>query len=239
MPEENAGEHEEEQEGAGSGNGEGDGGSEGAGEQTPEQIAAAEAAQAEEAERLARENAEPEVHSRKSAKDYIIERQQRKIEKLKNSSQGKDDEEKEDEENSGNDEDDEVNPEDENLITKVVLKKFAPIIEKQLAGEDEVELKDFIEKNPDFKAYESQARKFMQHPSRRMLPIKSIFYEVAGDDLIKIGAKRQKDADELARRDNAGGGSARGTEGAKPDYATMSDEEFAKEREAVRQKGRQ
>lgn len=169
------------------------------------------------------DNSEPKVRSRMTAKDFIIQRQQKKIQKL-NQIDNDDDED---------DSDSDVSSDDEELITKVVSKKFAPLIERQLADDDDLEVKEFISKNPDFKEFEAKARKYMAHPSRRSLPIESIFYEVAGEKLLKLGAERQKKADLEAKNSQAGGGSNRGGE-SKKDIWSMSSEEFEREKNNLR-----
>lgn len=168
------------------------------------------------------DNSEPKVRSRMTAKDFIIQRQQKKIQKL--NQVDNDDED---------DSDSDISSDDEELITKVVSKKFAPLIERQLADDDDLEVKEFISKNPDFKEFEAKARKYMAHPSRRSLPIESIFYEVAGEKLLKLGAERQKKADLEAKNSQAGGGSNRGGE-SKKDIWSMSSEEFEREKNNLR-----
>jgi len=172
------------------------------------------------------DGSEPEVRPRMSTKDFIIQRQQKKIAKLKGRTDGEGSEE------AG--EDDEISQEDEDLITKVVAKKFAPILDKSLQAEDEQEIQGFLKDNPDFKPFEVKARRFMQHPSRRQLPIKSIFYEVAGDQLLKIGADRKTKADEDAKHTQTGGGSNRAGEGEKKSVWDLTPEEFEAEQEKVR-----
>ncbi len=170
------------------------------------------------------DNKEPEVRKRLSNQDYIIQRKLKKSEK-KGEGGGEDNE---------TDNDDEVAPEDEALINKVVAKKFAPIFEKTLEAEDNKEIQDFVNENPDFKKYESKVRRFMQHPSRRQLPIKSIFYEVAGDELLRIGAERSKAADDKAKNSQTGGGSNRtGDEGGKTNLELTPDE-FEAKKERIR-----
>lgn len=174
------------------------------------------------------DGAEPPVKPRLSKQDFIIGRQKAKLAKTqeKQGDGTKD--------NSDTDEDDdEVAPEDEALITKVVSKKFAPIIDKSLAADDDKEIMDFLTENPDFKPFEAKARRYMQHPSRRQLPVKSIFYEVAGDQLLKIGADRAKAADAKAKDTQTGGGSNRAGEGAKSDW-NLSKEEFEAKQERIR-----
>jgi hypothetical protein len=184
---------------------------------------------------------EPEVRQRKTAKDFIIERQQRKIEKLKSKASGNDGGQG----GNGGESDEEEEEDDEKggqkqlvreLIQEEVLPTLTPVLEKHVQAEDDAEVQAFLAENPDFKPYEAQARRFMSHPSRRSLPIKSIFYEVAGDDLMRIGAERARKADEKARETQAGGGSARG-EDTPTDVWSLSPEEFAKKREEIRRRG--
>ncbi len=164
---------------------------------------------------------EPPVRVRKTAKDFIIERQQKKLAKAKDGEVDKDSEGK----------DPEVDPEDEAAIrsvaTKVAAEMVAPIYEGQIEAEDIAEVGQFVADNPDFKPYEARVKAFMKHPSRKDVPIKSLFYEAAGDDLLKIGAKRALAAADEAARSAAGGGSPEGGDGeGKPDWANMGKEEF-------------
>jgi hypothetical protein len=173
------------------------------------------------------DDAEPQVKPRMSKKDFIIQRQQKKIEKLKSKTASEVVEEEK------SDEDDEVAPEDEALITKVVAKQFAPILDKSMAVEDEKEIAEFVSANPDFKPYEAKAKKYMAHPSRRHLPVETIFYELAGKDLLKLGAERARKADEEAKHTQTGGGSAGGVAKAKNAFE-MTKEEFEAEQERIR-----
>lgn len=172
---------------------------------------------------------EPQTRQRMSPKDFIIKRKEAKIAKLQQQKEQKQSEHQPDADSDN----DEIAPEDEELINKVVTKTFAPLLEKTMQAEDEKEITDFIKENPDFSQFEGKARKYIAHPSRRHLPIKSVFYEVAGDDLIRIGAERQKKADEEARQTQTGGGSNRVAEGQKSVW-DLTPEEFAEEQEKVR-----
>jgi hypothetical protein len=192
------------------------------GDQTPDEKKEADDAAAAEADAIAKkaeeDNKEPEVRTRKTAKDFIIERQQKKLEKA-NAKKA------DDEDGGDGSSDDDIDEEDEKVIKKVASKMFAPIIEKQIAEEDETEVQQFVANNPDFKPYEAKVKVFMKHPSRRELPIESIFYEVAGKDLLKLGAARSKAADDEARENSAGGGDG-GGEDTKVKVEDMTQEEF-------------
>jgi len=168
------------------------------------------------------DNLEPETRNKLSTQDFIIGRQKAKLAKKAKTEEGEGEGGKEGE-------GEEVAQEDKDLITKVVSPLLAPLVEKSLKAEDDKEVKDFLEKNPDFKPFEAKARRFMQHPSRKQLPIKSIFYEVAGDKLLKIGADRKTAADDKAKNSQTGGGSNRAEEGEKSDWDLPKDEFEAKQ----------
>lgn len=172
------------------------------------------------------ENEEPKTRERKDTASFIINRKAKTIEKLRKS-------QKEDAEPEENEEEEDVAPEDETLIKKVMGPIIAPLAEKLIAEEDNNEINEFLSKNPDFKPFEAKARKFIAHPSRRHLPVETIFYEVAGPSLIKLGAERQKAADEKAQKAGVGGGSDRGGSGAS-DVMKMPKDAFEAKQEKVR-----
>jgi len=101
-----------------------------------------------------------------------------------------------------------------------------------MQDEDSQEIADFVKQNPDFAPYAQKVAKFAQHPTRRDMPIKAIFYEVAGDDLLMIGAKRAQQYKDKAKESGAGGGS--GSASVEKSVWDMSVEEFQAEQERVR-----
>lgn len=169
---------------------------------------------------------EPVTRKRLSKQDFIIGRQRAKLAK-------KQDNPDDDQGNEDIDDDNPVEPEYESAISKVVAKNFAPLIDKSIEADDNKEIGEFLTQNPDFKQYESKVRRYMSHPSRRQLPIKSIFYEVAGDNLMKIGADRERAAALKAKETQTGGGSNRGGNEAKSDF-DLSKEEFEAKQERIR-----
>lgn len=185
------------------------------------------------------DGSEPETRKRKTAKDFIIERKQRQLNKAKaaaaDGNKPKEDAGSDEGDGDAGDDDEEINPEDAKLISKVVDAKIAPILKQQQEAEDDAEVKAFVAANPEFAPYEAKARRFMQHQSRAHLPVKSIFYEVAGDDLLKIGAARAKAAEKEARKGQAGGGSSRSVDGGKS-VSEMTPQEFKAFQDSVRAK---
>lgn len=114
--------------------------------------------------------------------------------------------------------------------------RLAPLEQKAETTAVNNEINQFLADNPDFKEFAGKVRTFAQHPSRKDTPISAIFYEVAGPNLMKMGAQRAKEADEKAKQGRTGGsGGGQGQEGGK-DYSSMSNEDFSKEMDKVRMK---
>lgn len=169
--------------------------------------------------------ADEEPKTRKRNVDFILERKNRKIEKLQ-------------EKNNGADDEDDIDSEDEAIIGKHVEKLLSPLIAKQIQDEDAQEISGFIKDNPDFAPYADKVKKFAQHPSRKDMPIKALFYEVAGDDLLKLGASRAKKAQDEAKESQAGGGSSNAGDNGKSVW-DLSPEEFTAQQDAIRAKSRE
>lgn len=177
------------------------------------------------------DDVEPGVR-KKTPQEYIIDRQRRKLQKQQ--AAAKDDKNGKADDDSDEDDDDDISPEDERVVDKVIQKKYGDRLAKLDQADDKAELQTFLSENKDFAPYEKKIWKFMQHPSRSHLPIKTIAFEVAGDDLMKLGAKRAAEADHKAKQTSAGGNSNRGTGGGKADYASMTDAEILAQGEAIK-----
>ncbi len=163
-------------------------------------------------------NSEEEPKVRKSSKDYIIERLQNKLKNKK---------ETEDE--------DEINPNDKKLVEDVIDEKIGSKIEEleKIAIEKEEEkeflqdmkeVDEFVAINEQFKPYRDKILKWWQHPTRKNLPLKAIVYEVAGDDLIALGAERERNAKNEA--DASATGSDSSTVTVEKKVSQMTDKEF-------------
>lgn len=171
---------------------------------------------------------------RKTASDYYKERQDRKAAKKANSQK---DDDKGKNGNDIDDDDDEVDPEDEELISKVVERKFKPVLDKIAASEEEQEAKAFFEENPEFKAHETKILKWWKDPSRRHLPISTVALEAVGyKNLIKLGAQKEREAADKAKKTASAGANATKTDSGKKDVWGMSKNDFAAKREEVLRK---
>jgi len=165
---------------------------------------------------------EPAV--RKSAKDYIIERKERKIEKLESQKDEEGDDLGLDEEL----EEEEITPAGKKTIEKTVSKMVEPFINQARQQSDEAELAGVLAKYPNLKSLESEIRTWMKHPAYKDASIEVIALGLAakkgkGSD---AEAERQK-ADEEAAAGNISGSQRRPTtpETPIPDVTKMSDKE--------------
>ena len=159
---------------------------------------------------------------RKSAKDYIIERKEKKIEELK-----KKVEEKYDSYDEDNDEkignivknkiEEALNPykhslEETNNLSKISL--------------DEAEINELYSKKPQARELDKYIRKYMSNPAYNKVAVEDIYLLLAA----KSGKFQQaiNDANDQANMSKVGGHSKQIKEEKLINYSNMSDEEFKK-----------
>lgn len=164
-----------------------------------------------------------EPPTRKTPKDFIIERKQRQLEKARGG-------------RAADDEGDDDTPVDEGadaeFVDKRIQESLEPILSKQDEKDRDNELNEFVQTNPKFAPYKAKIARWWAHQSRVNLPVRTIAFEVAGDDLMRLGAQRGAEADAKARKGNAGGHSVRGA-GGKKSVLDMTDKEFVQYQQEV------
>lgn len=173
----------------------------------------------------------PVTQKRRTKESYIIERKQKQLDRAKAKAAAG-------EEGAGDGADGgEAEGEDEEAEDPVkrVIEGLSPILEQQLEAEDRQEADAFLVKNPDFAPFKDKALRYMKDPSRRHLPVSTIFFELAGNQMLKMGAERGRAADDKAKQSQAGGGTATTT--TKKSVAEMSPEEFESYQQEVIQRG--
>lgn len=197
---------------------------------------------------------EPPV--RKTKQDYILERKERQLAKAKAKSeeapksQDKKEEEKPNADQDGEgDQEEDLTPEESKKFEKFVAKRYGKHFEKveefaqkDYEGSVDSEVDEFISKDPGgkhFEPYRDKIKAWAKHPSRKNLPISTIAYEIAGPELLKLGAKIAAEADaEAAEGDSPGSSSRKSAEGGKKGFWDMTPEEFAAEQQKVMSKAR-
>ena len=165
----------------------------------------------EKVEKEEKEKEEPGV--RKSAKDWIIERKNKKIEKLEK----KKDDDDDDDENK-----EKVTPEGKKAIEQEIDKKVKPILQTVRTQVDDQELQTVLKKYLVDEKTEKQIRKYMEHEAYKNVSVEFIFLGLAAKKM-KLQEKREK-ADEEAKGDKTGGHEKRKKDlGPIPDVRGMDD----------------
>ena len=169
-------------------------------------------------------NADEEPKTRKRSNiDFILARKDKKIKKLQKEIDGAEE---------PDDDDDLIDEDDARIIDSRISKIMTPLLERQAQNEDAREIAEFVQNNPDFAQYADKVARYSKHPTRREVPIASLFYEVAGEDLLRIGAERARKADDKAKDSGSGGGSGLG--GGEKSVWDLTPEEFeAKQHEVL------
>jgi len=131
----------------------------------------------------------------------------------------------------------EVDPTDEKTINKLVSKQLDPVTKRIEQQSNLIEATNFIAANPDYSKYRDSIIKHMNHPAYKNIPVDRIAKMVAGDDLIKIGAAREREAQAKAAATRTGGSTPRLTPTGK-DWHTATKEDYNAQRAAVLGQGR-
>lgn len=173
----------------------------------------------------------PELRKPKSGDSNAKWAAWRAQEKAKKEKSGKGADPVEDTEDS--DDDDGLSPEDKAKFDKRIEKQLAPFKQKAAEQEVDTEIASFLANNPDFKPFEVKARRWALHPNREGVPVKAIFFEVAGDKLLALGAQRAKAADQKANKVKTTGGQPAGNKGSQS-FKDMPLSDFGKELEAAK-----
>lgn len=136
--------------------------------------------------------------------------------------------------------DDEVDSEDAAMIGKVVAKAIKPL-QDQIAGQteglqantDAKEVDALIREKPEFESYRDKILVYMKDPSYSNIPAGNIAKIVAGDDLMKMGAEKEREAVTDTAKTKGVGGTARKPEGEGKNWLTATKEEFEAKRAEV------
>ena len=131
------------------------------------------------------------------------------------------------------DEDDDMDEEDRARINKQVAKGSRSIIERQQLTEDTQAVNNIVNDNPELKPYKALALKYMKaHPS---LVAEDAMKIASAGDQQRIGARREREASEKAKRTQSGGSTFRTGETSNKDWSRATNDEM--EHQIARAKG--
>lgn len=146
----------------------------------------------------------PKVENKRSPQDFIIQRQQQKIEKLKQQSGA------------------ELTP----LADSLIEEKIAPLHEEVEKLRFEADFRDYLGQNPEHKKYEAEARKLAGKAEYKGVPMNFLFAGLAYKDAEMLGAEKAKQADQENKMSSIGGSSIRKTTSGLPDPWSMDQKAF-------------
>jgi hypothetical protein len=134
----------------------------------------------------------------------------------------------------------EVDPEDKKLIGKMVEKGLKPL-KDQLQSQsqttqelmDKAEVDSFIGSKPEAKQYREKMLTYMKAEHYNALPAHAIFKIVAGDDLEKIGAEKERTAREKAEETYTPGNSVRQPSPTGKDWSKASSADIAAQKAKI------
>jgi hypothetical protein len=126
-----------------------------------------------------------------------------------------------------------IDPDDVETIGKIVNKQTAGVKKQLQDTQDRLEVEAYIQEKPEFAKYKPVIMKYLQHPVYGKLPVKNIAAIVASDELMRIGAKKEREVQAKADSTKTGGATARKEGGSQTDWTKASKEEFESQKRKV------
>jgi len=141
---------------------------------------------------------ETKIPVRKSTAQFIIGRQKKTIEKLR-------EKKADDAEETEEAEDEELSPEASKAVGKAVSKAVNPIIGTLAEQADETELQNLFTQEPEAEKYEKRIRSYMKNPHWSAVPVEAIFHHLAFNNAETTGARKKDTADKETQLNRNGG----------------------------------
>lgn len=117
-----------------------------------------------------------------------------------------------------------IDPEDAKTIGAIVEKQREQDRKELQTIKDEIEVNGFLQGKPEFAKYKPAIMKYLAHPAYSNIPVKNIAAMVASNDLMKLGAKKERQAQATVAATKTKGTPARKPVGAKTDWSTAPKE---------------
>lgn len=161
------------------------------------------------------------VEQKETFKDVLTVKEEKKLEVIKPEYRFTKPEIKPDDDDDGTD------PEDKKVISKMLEKNLKPYADTTRKIEDQLEVDSFIASRPEAKTYRNKMLTYMKAEHYKELPTDIIYKIVAGDDLEKIGAEKERKAREQAEATHTGGSSVRPSGSGGKDWSKASSADIA------------
>ncbi len=128
-----------------------------------------------------------------------------------------------------------VDEEDQKVISKVVQKQTSGLKKELQETKIESEVDRFIADNPDFKRYRGVILKYKKTPRSiyQNVPVDKVAKMIAYEDAKKIGAKKEREAQNKVDQTKGGGSSRRKGKTGEINWMDLSKEEYQKKKAEV------
>lgn len=127
-------------------------------------------------------------------------------------------------------EEEDIDDEDKKRISKIVQKEVGG---KLVEIENKAEVQAFVASKPEFAKYQGVILKYMAHPDYANIPVHNIAAIVASKDMMKIGAAKEREAQQKVASTKSPGNSVRKLEGGAKDWHSASKEDFEAQKAKV------
>jgi hypothetical protein len=128
-----------------------------------------------------------------------------------------------------------VDEEDIKTIGNIVEKQTASVKKALQDTQDRLEVDSYVNEHPEFIKYKPVILKYIQHPVYNKIPVKYIASMVASNDLLKIGAEKERVAQKKADATKTPTNTIRKPEAPATDWTKASKEEFEQHKRRVLQ----
>lgn len=132
---------------------------------------------------------------------------------------------------------DDIDKDDVNTIGKILEKQTAGTKKQMQTIADRLEVDTFIQERPEFTKYKPAILKYLENPVWNQIPIKYIASAVASDDLMKIGARKEREAQSKANATKDGGSQVRTQDGGATDWSRVPKAAFEEQKRRILQGG--
>jgi hypothetical protein len=126
-----------------------------------------------------------------------------------------------------------IDPQDIKTIGDIVEKQTASVKKQLQETADRLEVESFIQEKPEYSKYKQVMLKYLQHPVYSKIPVKNIAAIVASSDLMKLGAKAEREAQAKANSTKGPGTTVRSPLGGQKDWHSVSRQEFEEQKRRV------
>ncbi len=126
-----------------------------------------------------------------------------------------------------------IDPDDVKTIGTIVEKQTASVKKALQEAQDRAEVDAFVQERPEFAKYKPVILKYLQHPVYSSIPVKNIAAIVASNDLLKLGAVKEREAQAKADSTKDTGNPVRKPDSGVTDWSRASKEEFESQKRKV------